>query len=142
MADRKGHLLEDTKITIEAPTIAGTSTIDSAAYNMAGFDGIVFVVRLGTPAANNNIRVQQDIVTGMGAAADLTGTLVNSATLNQHMVDVKRPIEQFVRCRVTRGTSTTIDSIVAIQYRARQHPVTQPATSVSEQWHSPIEGTA
>jgi hypothetical protein len=142
MADRKGHLLEDTKITTEAPTGAGTSTIDSAAYNMAGFDGIVFIVRFGTPAANNNIRAQQDIVTGMGAAADLAGTLVNSPTLNQHMVDVKRPIEQFVRCRVTRGTSTTIDSITAIQYRSRNHPVTQPATAVFETWHSPLEGTA
>lgn len=140
--DRKGHLLEDTKVTVEAPTIAGTSTIDSAAYNMAGYDGIVFVVRLGTPAANNNIRAQQDIVTGMGAAADLAGTLVNSATLNQHMLDVKRPIEPFVRCRVTRGTSTTIDGITVIQYRARTHPVTQPATAVFETWHSPAEGTA
>lgn len=142
MADRKGHLLEDCKVTVEAPTIAGTSTIDSAAYNMALWDGILFIVRLGTPAANNNIRAQQDTVTGMGAAADLAGTLVNSATLNQHMLDVKRPGKQFVRCRVTRGTSTTIDTITVVQYRGRNHPITQPATSVSETWHAPAEGTA
>lgn len=134
--------LDDSKVTVEAPTATGTTTIDSAAYDMAGFDEICFIVRLGTPAANNNIRVQQDVVSGMGAAADLAGTLVNSPTLNQHMVVVRRSLEQFVRCRVTRGTSTTIDTIVAIQTRARKRPVTQPATSVNEQWVSPAEGTA
>lgn len=140
--DRKGFLSEDVKVTVDAPTVAGTSTIDSTILNMAGYDGVLWIVRLGTPAANNNIRAQQDIVVGMGAAADLLGTLVNSATLNQHMLDLKRPIEPFVRCRVTRGTSTTIDAVIAIQYRARVHPVVQPATAVLEQWHAPIEGTA
>jgi hypothetical protein len=43
---------------------------------------------------------------------------------------------------VTRGTSSTIDAIIAIQYRARTHPITQPATAIFEQWHSPAEGTA
>jgi hypothetical protein len=43
---------------------------------------------------------------------------------------------------VTRGTTTTIDSIIVIQTRARKFPVTQPATSVAEQWIGPIEGTA
>jgi hypothetical protein len=135
-------LIDDCKVTVEAPTIAGTTTIDSAAYDTSGYDETLFIVRLGTPAANNNIRVQQDTVTGMGTAADLTGTLVGSATLNQHMVNVRRPVEQFVRVRVTRGTSTTIDTITVIQSGPRTRPVTQPATSISEKWISPAEGTA
>lgn len=134
--------LDDNKVTVEAPTATGTTTIDSAAYDMSGYEEICFIVRLGSPAANNNIRAQQDTVTGMGAAADLAGTLVGSATLNQQMVVVRRPLEQFVRCRVTRGTTTTIDGITVIQTRARKVPVTQPATSISEQWSSPLEGTA
>lgn len=133
-------LIDDTKITAEAPTAAGTSTIDSAAYDMAGFAEICFVVRLGTPAANNNIRVRQDVASG-GAYADLANTLVNDAVKNQHMVTVSRPGKQFIKCRVTRGTSTTIDSLVVIQTRARTKPVTQP-TSVSETWVSPAEGSA
>lgn len=134
--------LDDNKVTVEAPTATGTTTIDSAAYDMAGYDEVCFIVRLGSPAANNNIRVQEDTVTGMGAAADLAGTLVNSATLNQHMVVVRRQPKQFVRCRVTRGTTTTIDSIIVIQTRGRKFPVTQPATSVFEQWNQPAEGSA
>ena len=133
-------LLDDCKVTIEAPTAAGTTTIDSAAYDTAGFAGICFIVRLGTPAANNNIRLRQDVASG-GTFADLAGTLVNDAVKNQHMVDLQYPGKQFVRCRVTRGTSTTIDGIVVIQYRARRRPVTQP-TSVYESWQNPAEGTA
>jgi hypothetical protein len=133
--------LDDFKVTVEAPTATGTTTIDSAAYDMAGFSGICFVVRLGTPAANNNIRLRQDVASG-GSYADLTGTLVNDAVKNQHMVGLERPGKQFIKCRVTRGTSTTIDSLVAIQYGARgTRPVTQ-ATSIAEQYVSPIEGTA
>lgn len=132
--------LDDCKITAEAPTAAGTSTIDSAAYDMAGFAGICFIVRLGTPAANNNIRGRQDVATG-GAYADLLNSLVNDAVKNQHMLDLYRPGKQFLKCRVTRGTSTTIDSLIVIQYRARTRPVVQP-TSVSEAYVSPAEGTA
>ena len=133
-------LLDDCKVTFEAPTATGTTTIDSAAYDCASFDGICFIVRLGTPAGNNNIRGRQDVASG-GAFADLQGTLVNDAAKNQHMLDLYRPGKQFVRCRVTRGTSTTIDGIVVVQYKARRKPVTQP-TSVSELWVQPPEGTA
>lgn len=133
--------LDDSKVTVEAPTVTGTTTIDSASYDMSGFAEIVFIVRLGSPAANNNIRVRQDVATG-GAFADLQGTLVGSATLNQQMVSVSRPGKQFVKCRVTRGTTTTIDSIIAIQTRARNRPATQPATSIFETWVQPPEGTA
>lgn len=133
--------VDDFKITAEAPTAAGTTTIDSAAYDMAGYMGICFIVRLGTPAANNNIRLRQDVATG-GSYADLTGTLVNDAVKNQHVIDLFRPGKQFIKCRITRGTSTTIDSVVAIQYNARGTKPVTAATSVVESYISPIEGTA
>lgn len=137
------HLTEETKVTTYAPTVTGTTTIDTTSLDMAGWDGIVYIVRLGSPAVNNNIRVQQDIVTAMGAAADLIGTLVgNHATDNPLILDIRRPIEQFVRCRITRGTTTTIDTVVAIQYRGRTRPSVQPSGTQIERWASPIEGTA
>lgn len=129
------------KIAADAPTAAGTSTIDSTAVDMAGYDGVIFIVRLGSPAANNNIRAQEDDAVGMGAAADLAGTLVNSPTNNVHVIDIKRLAKRYVRCRVTRGTSTTIDSITAIQYMASMLPISQPAAVTFEQWE-PAEGTA
>jgi hypothetical protein len=132
--------VDDCKITVEAPTAAGTSTIDSAAYDMAGFGGICCIVRFGTPAANNNIRARQETTSG-GAYADLAGSLVNDAVKNQHMLDLFNTGEQFIKFRVTRGTSTTIDSLVVIQYKPRRRPVTQP-TSVMEAFVVPLEGTA
>ena len=137
-------MTDDYKVTVEGPSAAGTSTVDSGTYDMRtnGYDGILFIVRFGTPAANNNIRAQQGQLANMTDAQDLAGTLVNSATLNQHMLDLVRPTDPFVRCRVTRGTSTTIDAIIVVQYRPGVHPVTQPATAVFEQWQAPLEGVA
>jgi hypothetical protein len=136
----KGFLTEESTITVDVPTIAGTTTIDSTPIDTSNFDGVLFVVRFGTPAANNNIRGQQASTSG-GSYADLQGTLVNDAAKNVHMLDLKRPGKQFLRVRITRGTSTSIDTITAITYRARRRPLTQP-TSVLEQFISPPEGTA
>ena len=133
--------LDNNKVTAEAPTATGTTTILSAAYDMNNFEGITFIVRLGTPAANNSIKVSQCATSG-GSYADLTGTSVTHATNNQLMVTVGRPSKQYIKCNVVRGTSTTIDSLVAIQWGAKNvRPVTQP-TSTSEEYTAPLEGTA
>ena len=131
-------------ITCEAPTIAGTTTIDSTALDCAGFTGVMFIVRLGTAAANNDIRVQQDVVVGMGAAADMAGTKVASGANNVCVVEYLlsgAPAEQFVRCRVTRGTSTTIDGVTAIRFGSKNQPTTLTGLSF-ESWNSAAEGTA
>jgi hypothetical protein len=135
-------LSEEVKITTYAPTTTGTTTISQTGLDMSGWDGCLFIVRLGSPATNNNVRIQQETTVG-GTYADLTGTLVgNHATDNPLVVDVMRPVEQFLRVQITRGTTTTIDSCVAIQYRASKKPTTQPSGTQIEQWHAPIEGTA
>jgi hypothetical protein len=49
---------------------------------MTGFDGCLIIVRLGSPATNNNVKLQQCDTTG-GTYADLTGSLLgNHATNN------------------------------------------------------------
>jgi hypothetical protein len=139
-------LSDDISISMDGPTITGTTAIDSTPVNMAGYSGVLFIVRLGTAAANNNIRVQQDTAVAMGTAADLAGTLVASGANNIVAVEVLYPGgpagEAFVRCRVTRGTSTTIDSITTILFGARQRPTVMPSTVSFESWTGPIEGTA
>lgn len=138
-----GQLLsDDIAISADGATAAGTTTIDSTPVDMAGYSGVLFIVRIGTAAANNNIRAQQDIVVGMGAAADLAGTLVASGALLILALEILFPAEQFVRCRVTRGTSTTIDSIIAIRFGARSRPTAVPAAVAFESWQSIAEGTA
>jgi len=137
-----GYLSDNIKVTVDAPTVAGTTEIDSTAIDMTGFDGVCFLVKLGTAAANNTVKGQQDTVTGFGTVADLAGSSTVAGVTNKVLVlDIQRPTKQFVRAAVLRGTSTTIDAIIAIQYKARSLPITQIVTSL-KQLASPAEGTA
>ena len=133
---------DDILVTVEAPTGAGTSTITSTPVDMAGFTGALFIVRLGTPDATNNIRAQEDTTVGMGAAADLQGTLVTSGANNVVVLQVLNPGKQFFRCSVTRPVSSTIDSITTIRFGARVKPTTWPGTISFESWNYSPEGTA
>ncbi len=135
-------MTNDFKISAEAPTATGTTTISSSAYDMTGFDAITFIVRIGTPAANNSIKVNQAATSG-GSYNDLAGTNVGGATNNIKVVTVHRPGKQFIKCSVVRGTTTTIDALTVIQWRAKGvHPITQNTAVDFEEWFSPAEGTA
>lgn len=126
-------------------TVAGTSTINGTEVDMANFEGVLFVIKFGTAAADNTIKAQQDDVTGMAGAADLEGTLVAvGASDEQVWLDIYRPLKQFVRMVALRGTSTTIDWGIAIRYGGKKGPqVNNVAGSIVGELHvSPAEGTA
>ena len=128
-----------------ATTVAGTSTINGAVFDMANFEGILFVVKFGTAAADNQIKAQEDDDVGMGAAADLEGTLVAvGASDEQLWLDIYRPLKQFVRVVALRGTSTTIDWGIAIQYGGKKGPQdNNVAGAIAGELHvSPDPGTA
>ena len=136
-------LTDDMKITTVAPTATGTSTITSSAIDMTGFDECTVIVRLGSPATNNNIKLQQSATSG-GSYADLTGTLRgNHATNNPLIINIARPRLGFLKYVVTRGTTTTIDSVTIIQGGSKGvRPVTQPSGTASGTHYAPAEGTA
>jgi hypothetical protein len=59
-----GHLLEEVKITkLNDATAAGVTAINSAAVDMAGFDGVVFLTNSGTILATGTatVKAQQDV---------------------------------------------------------------------------------
>lgn len=136
-------LIHDVKVTTVASVATGTSTVDGSALDMAGFDGALFIVRLGSPATNNNLRIRQCDTSG-GTYADLAGTKVGDhATDNPLIVDVFRPREQFLKYQITRGTTTTVDVVTIIQYNAKgMRPITQPSGTQTETFNNPAEGTA
>jgi hypothetical protein len=136
-------LAHDVNVITVAPVATGTTTITSAAIDMAGYEGAIFIVRLGSPATNNSLKIQQCDTTG-GTYADLTGTSVGShATDNPLIVDICRPKEQFLKYVVTRGTTSTIDIVTVIQYgRNGMKPVSQPSGTQIEYYYEPAEGTA
>lgn len=127
----------------------GTSSQTSSIVDMAGYEGVRFLILWGaitdgTPA----IKVQQGQASNMADAADLANTSVAVAITDDNkmaIVDVYAPAERYVQCVVTRGGATggVIDGIVAELYGPRAEPVTQDATVANSEKHvSPAEGTA
>lgn len=143
-----GQFLEDVKITkLNDATAAGTTTINSAVVDMQGYDGCVFLTSVGTIVSTGTatVKVQQDVTSGMSTAADLAGSgqaFVDTDDNKSVAVDVKRPLERYVRLVVTRATANSDWSpIWALQYRARQTPVGQGLNKY-ESLLSPAEGAA
>lgn len=139
-------LLKEAKVTeVVSATAAGTSTINGTALDMSGFENVVFIVSFGTAAADNGVKVQQDTVVGMGGAADLLGSSrLCNGTGKVVCSEIVKPRERFVRPAVLRGTSTTINSVIAIQLGARKVPIDNNVTNAqaAEVLISPAEGTA
>lgn len=133
-------------ITITAGAAAATA-INGTAIDTAGFDGVLFVVQFGAIVATavTSIKAQQDTVVGMGAAADLAGsnqTVADTDDDKVFYIDIKRPLEQFVRCVVSRATANATCSAVAYLYRSRSRPVTHGTGVAGEKFASPLEGVA
>lgn len=142
------NFLAGCKVTKVADhTTAGTTDVETSILDMAGFEWIVFITSFGTAAADNLIKVQQDDANASGGMADLLGTgLVTGASPSNEDVkaEVYRPTKRYVRAIAVVDTSSTVESIWAIQGGARILPVTNSTsgTDVAETTVSPAEGTA
>lgn len=148
MSDTLYHNVKATIAIAPASGVAGTSDINGATLDMAGFDGVMAIVTFGTitGGAVTSIKWQQDSASGMGTAADLAGTSVTVADTDDEKVkimDLRNPLERYVRIVVDRGTqNAVVASAVYLQYAAKAMPVTH-ATGVAGESHvSPAEGTA
>jgi len=135
-----GHvsLGRNAKVTlINNGEVAGQSTITSDELDMAGYEGVLILVHMGTidGSAVTTTYIRQDTATGMGSAATLTGsthTIADSGDDSIYLTDLYRPLERFIDVQVTRTTQdSVIQSIVAIQYNNRKPPVTHDASTVS-----------
>jgi len=143
------NLIDEVKfsqaITLTAGASASTA-INGTVLDMAGFDGVLVSVQFGaiTAGAVTSIKMQQDSAVGMGAAADLAGTgqtIPDTADDTMFCIDLRRPLEQFVRLVVSRATQAAAVAATYQQYRARNKPALQPAGVTVEKWVSPAEGT-
>lgn len=130
---------------------AGQGTDNGASVDMESFEGVMFIVPIGTitGAGDVELKAQQSSDDGSGDAfADLIGTsvkVIGSANSNKlAILDVYRPREQFVRPVVVRSVANAVlDGVIAIRYGARKSPTTQSADVGSAENHvSPVEGTA
>ncbi len=143
---------ERCKINIASTTTLGAAAatvITSSAVNMAGFDGVCFVVPLGTivSGAVTSMKLQQSSDDGgSDDYSDVTGTSITIADTDDDKVkylDVYRPGKQYLKLVVSRATqNATIGGILAIQYKAGTLPVTQGTNVAGEAHLSEAEGTA
>jgi len=140
-------LNERVKITWVADyASANTTDVNGTGLNMAGYEGVIFVAKYGTAAADNVLLAEGSSDDGGGDAyAELTGTQVGAGASDEvQWVEVYRPVEQYIRCVAERGTSSTLFGILAIQYGASSQAVDNTtAGTIHGEYHvSPAEGTA
>jgi hypothetical protein len=126
-----------------ATTTAGTSEVDGTSIDMQGYEGVLFVAKFGTAASGNTLQAQQSDASGSGMA-DLEGTLVTVGASDELVyLDLVNPAKRYVRIQAQRGTSSTLDWVVAIKYGAHKMPVDNDVagTIAGEVSIAPAEGT-
>jgi hypothetical protein len=143
--DQSNFLTGNKLRLVAAAAVAGTTDVESAIIDTAGYDGVVFFATIAAKAANNYIQVEQDGVNSSGGMAALLGSGVVAA-VNGDIVasEVKRPAKRYMRAVIKRGTSSATGDIYALLYGARKKPVDNNESSeiVSEVHATPAEGTA
>lgn len=134
-----GQLLEQVKVVpCSYGASAGTSAVDGSVIDMqqdGGFDGIAFVAVLGTvvDASVLTLIPRQGAASDGSDAADISGAATAAVTASTSsskilQTDTFRPTSRYVRPRLTRtAQNATVQSIVAILYRARKAPTSNHA---------------
>lgn len=137
---------ENVKITLVYEGAPDNETVTSDILDMEGYEGIMFFAGVtGGEAYSVDMKVQSGADSGLSDAADLAGTLLAidpaAGAPGQGVVDVWRPLEQYVRCAVVAADATSPGAchIWAVQYGAHNKPV---ANTNAEFHASPAEGTA
>ena len=94
-----------------------TDAVNSDIVDTAGYQGVCFFTSLGTANATNTMKVQQSATNATDDMLDLTGTSVTSGTTDEDLIiEVRRPTDRYVRVVVSRGATTTCESIWCILY--------------------------
>lgn len=125
---------------------ADNETINGTTLDMLGYEGVAFFLIAGKgEVANVTIKAQSGAASNMSDAADLTGTSVTIATAvatdSFGFLEVKNPLERYVRCVVGAPNITTpaLITVVALRYGKNWRPETN---ADGESHQSPAEGTA
>ena len=131
-------------------TAVGTTTLNGAVVDTAGFDTCRFLVAFGAITDGTpDIKAQQGTQSDGSDMADLADTLVTLADTDDNdlaVLEITRPRERYLRVVVVRGgaTGSVVDGAIAELGSPRSSPVTHDSATVaaSETHASPAEGTA
>jgi hypothetical protein len=126
-------------------TSAAASNVNGDVIDSASAESVAFVVRFGTAAADNTIKVQQGTLANGSDMADLEGSSVAVGASDEIVAcEIVKPRERYLRVVVLRGTSSTIETGFALIGGLRVQPAdnADAGTIASEKLISPPEGTA
>lgn len=141
------NLSRNVKFTTCLDYASGTAVREGAILDMAGWDGVIAIVKHATIAASavGDVHWEQDTASAMGTAADLAGTAIVVAADDDDelwITDLYKPLERYVRLVVTKDTSNAqAESVIYCQYRGSKNPVTDAGADAFELHVSPAEGT-
>lgn len=122
---------------IQVGAAAAQTDVDTDVLDMDGFDGVFFITAFGAIAATATPRVTvHDSDTNVFGAAVTATSQTIGATDDDKLVlhDLLRPKKRFLGVRVERdlvAADSTVDAIIAIQYKARSQVVSQAAAEVA-----------
>lgn len=134
-------------IKVKDHSTAATSDVDSDGVDMRGYQGVTFLTSFGTAAADNIVNVQQSSDDGSSDGySDLAGaaTALAGSSDEDQVAEIYKPQKRYCRLHIERATSSTVESIWALLWAARDLPVdnTTTGTIAAERNVSPDEGTA
>lgn len=140
----------DIKIVSALDYASGSADRNGATLDMAGYDGVLMVVKLAAVATGgvNSIKAQQGNASDLSDAADLAGSKLTIADDDDNqifVIDLFRPQERYVRLVVDKDTTNACaESAIYIQYGAKQRAIALNVTDLvtGKVLASPAEGTA
>lgn len=153
MDSLRSFLSDEIKITevIDATAgAAGAADIEGTTIDMAGFDGVLYLVQFGaiTAGAVTSVEARQGALANGSDAAALEGTKQTVADDDDDQIfaiDVIGIGERYSTLHVDRATqNAVVRTALAIQYHARSKPTAFAVADLVnlEQHAAPIEGTA
>lgn len=134
------NLLKNLLIAYGGAAVAAANNTDdnSSRFDMAGYDGILFVTTI-TDSVQNGVATltveanTADSDSGMaaisGAVATKTCAVTDDINGTLLIVDVYRPLKRYVQgVRTSSAANIAFGEIHAIRYQGKKAPVTQGAT--------------
>jgi len=125
---------------------AAQTDVEGTGVDTQGYEGVLFIAKYGTAADDNLIHAE----TGADNSVDwedLEGSEVDVGTSKSNEIqwlDINHNVgDRYIRCVAERGTSSTLEFIIALPYGAHDEPVDNdtPGTIVGLLLTSPAEGT-
>jgi hypothetical protein len=128
------NLSKNVKVTLVQPALAdGQTDPDSAAVDMQGFEGVMFVGILGTVTEGGTAALKAAQSSDNVNFNDLSGVVATGDASDKFLVlDVYRPLDRYVRTTLTRAVANSIyGGTLAIQYGAHKRPTIHDAATLA-----------